>query len=56
MSGDRVFVDTNILVYAYDADAADKHQVAKRRPAEPWKDEAGALSVQVRQEFYVIAA
>ncbi len=53
MSGDRVFVDTNILVYAYDSDTADKHDVAKRNLAELWNDETGALSIQVLQEFYV---
>jgi predicted nucleic acid-binding protein len=55
MSGDRVFVDTNVLVYAYDADAADKHEVAQRRLAELWNDETGAVSVQILQEFYVAA-
>lgn len=53
MSDDRVFVDTNILVYAYDADAADKNEIAKGRLAELWNDETGALSTQVLQEFYV---
>ena len=55
MSGERVFVDTNILLYAYDTDAADKHEVAKRHLAELWNDETGALSIQVLQEFYVTA-
>jgi predicted nucleic acid-binding protein len=53
MSGERTFVDTNVLVYAYDADAADKHEAAKRRLVELWNDHTGALSVQVLQEFYV---
>lgn len=55
MSADRVFVDSNVLVYAYDADAGDKHEVAKRHLAELWNDETGALSIQVLQEFYVTA-
>lgn len=55
MSGERVFVDSNILVYAYDADAADKHHIAKQRLAQLWDDETGAVSIQVLQEFYVTA-
>lgn len=29
MPGDKVFLDTNILVYAYDASAGEKHELAK---------------------------
>lgn len=47
------FVDTNILVYAYDADAGWKHDIAQARLLGLWDAEAGALSVQVLQEFYV---
>lgn len=55
MSGDRVFVDSNILVYAYDSDAARKHEIAKGRLAHLWDHEDGAVSIQVLQEFYVTA-
>jgi len=55
MSGDRVFIDTNVLVYAYDADAGEKHEAAKHRLADLWDGEIGALSIQVLQEFYVTA-
>lgn len=55
MSGERVFVDSNILVYAYDLDAGGKHDVAKREVANLWEEEDGALSIQVLQEFYVTA-
>ena len=47
------FVDTNILIYAYDADAGWKHDVAQARLVELWDSEAGVLSAQVLQEFYV---
>jgi predicted nucleic acid-binding protein len=50
---DRVFVDTNILHYAHDADAKSKHEVAKRILAELWSRRTGVLSMQVLQEFYV---
>jgi predicted nucleic acid-binding protein len=55
MTGDRVFVDSNILVYAYDSDAARKHEIAKGRLALLWDHEDGAVSIQVLQEFYVTA-
>jgi predicted nucleic acid-binding protein len=50
---DRTFVDTNILIYAHDADAKSKHEVAKRVLAELWGQRTGVLSMQVLQEFYV---
>ncbi len=53
MSGEPTFVDTNVLVYAYDADAGDKHDAARARLQALWEDETGLLSTQVLQEFYV---
>jgi predicted nucleic acid-binding protein len=50
---DRTFVDTNILIYAHDADAKSKHEVAKSVLAELWSQRTGILSTQVLQEFYV---
>jgi len=50
---DRTFVDTNILIYAHDADAKSKHRVAKSVLAELWSLRTGVLSMQVLQEFYV---
>jgi predicted nucleic acid-binding protein len=55
MSDDRSFVDTNVLVYAYDADAGAKHDIANRLLTRLWNDRAGATSIQVLQEFYVNA-
>ncbi len=49
----RVFVDTNVLIYAHDADAGRKHAVAADLVAQLWASRGGALSVQVLQEFYV---
>jgi predicted nucleic acid-binding protein len=49
----RQFVDTNILVYAHDLAAGDKHTRAKLLIADLWADGTGCLSVQVLQEFYV---
>lgn len=49
----RVFLDTNVLVYAYDADAGAKHDTARDILLELWEEEAGVVSTQVLQEFYV---
>jgi predicted nucleic acid-binding protein len=48
------FLDTNILVYAYDRSAGDKHTVAVKLLEECWENETGCLSIQVLQEFFVI--
>lgn len=47
------FVDTNILIYAEDRDAAAKHAVARDLITDLWNTGEGVLSVQVLQEFYV---
>jgi predicted nucleic acid-binding protein len=53
MPDDRIFVDTNILVYAYDVTAGRKHETAKGILADLWKSGQGMLSLQVLQEFFV---
>ena len=55
MSGDKVFVDTNILVYAYDISAEVRHETAKKLLAGLWNSGLGVISTQVLQEFYVTA-
>ena len=52
MSG-RTFVDTNVLIYAHDRDAGQKHETAKKALRELWSAREGVLSMQVLQEFYV---
>lgn len=47
------FLDTNILVYAHDSSAGEKHVRAKVLISDLWDSGAGCLSVQVLQEFYV---
>jgi predicted nucleic acid-binding protein len=49
----KVFLDTNILVYAHDLDADIKHQVAVKIVKDIWDDRTGVLSTQVLQEFYM---
>lgn len=53
MNDDRVFVDTNILVYSYDTDAGQKHDTARSVLMDLWGSRTGAVSTQVLQEFYV---
>jgi len=50
-----VFVDSNVLIYAYDVDAGAKRELAEARLRELWTSQGGRLSVQVLQEFYVNA-
>jgi predicted nucleic acid-binding protein len=50
---DRVFVDTNILIYAYDRAAGEKRARAKEVVKHLWDQGSGVLSTQVLQEFYV---
>ena len=49
----KVFVDTNVLVYAYDRAAGSKHVRARELVEELWNAGRGTLSTQVLQEFYV---
>ena len=50
---DKVFVDTNVLIYAHDIDASTKHQTARVVLEELWASRRGVISSQVLQEFYV---
>jgi predicted nucleic acid-binding protein len=47
------FVDTNILVYAYDLSQGEKHEQAKALLLSLWDTGLGCLSIQVLQEFFV---
>lgn len=47
------FIDTNVLVYAHDARAGEKHERSDLLINELWVSRQGHLSVQVLQELYV---
>jgi predicted nucleic acid-binding protein len=49
----RVFVDTNVLVYARDRTDEEKQRRALAWVASLWEHRAGRLSWQVLQEYYV---
>ena len=50
-----VFFDTNILLYADDADAGEKTGIARQLLRRSVSDRTGVVSTQVLQEFYVNA-
>ncbi|OGQ22219.1 MAG: hypothetical protein A2138_08585 [Deltaproteobacteria bacterium RBG_16_71_12] len=52
---ERIFLDTNVLVYADDADARDKRVRAQQRLTAVLTAGAAVVSTQVLQEYYVIA-
>ena len=49
----KAFVDTNVLVYAYDRGAGQRHDRALGLLERLWMEGSGVLSTQVLQEFYV---
>jgi predicted nucleic acid-binding protein len=53
MKEDNIFLDTNILVYAYDVSSGKKHDIAKNIVADLWNFRTGVLSIQVLQEFFI---
>jgi predicted nucleic acid-binding protein len=55
MSGNRRFVDTNILLYAHDDSAGGKQVQARTLVEQLWESRDGCVSVQVLQEFFVNA-
>lgn len=50
---DRVFVDTNVLVYSFDQREPDKQAQARDWLDHLWSARAGRISFQVLQELYV---
>ncbi len=55
MPDSRIFLDTNILIYAYDVSAKHKHEAARDLVLDLWASGRGVLSTQVLQEFFVMA-
>jgi predicted nucleic acid-binding protein len=50
----RAFLDTNVLVYAYDSSSPSKQARARELIEVLVNDEQALLSTQVLQEFYVV--
>ena len=53
MKDGKVFVDTNVLVYAYDVSSPEKHAAALDIMKDLWNTGRGIVSTQVLQEFFV---
>ena len=53
MPEDKTFIDTNIIIYAYDVTAGKKHKTAGNILADLWNSGLGVISTQVLQEFFV---
>ncbi len=52
---DRFFIDTNIIVYAHDLEAGEKHKIAAAKLEELWKqDDPPFISIQVLQEVCAV--
>jgi predicted nucleic acid-binding protein len=52
---DRFFLDTNVLVYTFDAKAPRKQKIARDLVARALRDRNGIISYQVVQEFLNVA-
>jgi predicted nucleic acid-binding protein len=50
---DKIFVDTNILIYAHDRSAGLKHERARQLVERLWTSGQGVLSTQVLQELCI---
>jgi predicted nucleic acid-binding protein len=53
MPEDKAFIDTNIIIYAYDVTAGKKHETARIIITGLWDSGLGVISTQVLQEFFV---
>ncbi len=53
MSDGKVFLDTNVLIYAHDMSAGAKHEQARDILFTLWNQGNGLLSTQVLQEFFI---
>jgi len=50
---DKIFLDTNVIVYAHDRSSGKKNTIAMEIMEYLWERKKGVISVQVMQEFYV---
>jgi len=49
------FIDTNVLLYAYDSSAGARHDAARQLVVKLTRSRDASISVQVMQEFFVNA-
>ncbi len=53
MPGAKIFLDANVIIYAYDVSAGVKREKAQKILLDLWESGQGLLSTQVLQEFFV---
>jgi len=51
---DKIFLDTNILVYAYNSDDPTKQKITVKLLREDFAEKEVCISVQVLNEFYAV--
>jgi predicted nucleic acid-binding protein len=49
----KIFLDTNILIYAYDLDAEQRNEISATILRDLWENRIGIISTQVLQESYI---
>jgi predicted nucleic acid-binding protein len=49
----KTFVDTNVVLYAYDRSEHEKSAIARETLSDLWRNRQGLVSTQVLQELYV---
>lgn len=49
---EKIFLDTGVLVYAYDRSAGKKREIARRILEELWQNGMGVVSAPVLMEFF----
>lgn len=50
----KTFVDTNVLIYAHDLDAKEKHAIAKETLAGLWAERAVSAVSPLEQEAHLL--
>ena len=51
---DKIFLDSNIIIYAYDKSDPERQKKAQQILKEAFQNENGILSSQVCSEFFVV--
>jgi len=51
---DKIFVDTNVFIYAYSNDDIEKHNAAKKLLQNDLSEDIVTVSVQILNEFYSV--
>ena len=51
---DRIFIDSNVIVYAYDKNEPSKQSLAQKLLLSAIQEESAVLSAQVLGEFFVV--